>query len=147
MAILGYEVRALDFILKPVNYYSFAMKIRNAFDLINSRKSRNIILNTQNGIQKISTSDLYYAEVDGHYLSYHTKVGVFRQKVSLKELEEKLTGLSFKRCNNCYLVNLKYVDGVDRDDIQIHGDWLKISRPRKKEFLQSLANYMGGVPK
>lgn len=83
--------------------------------------------------------------MSGHYLYYHTPEGVFTQKASMKEAEDKLTALSFKRCNNCYLINLKYVDCVNKDEIQIAGEWLKISRPRKKEFLQALANYMGGI--
>lgn len=145
LAIKGYEVQALDFVVKPVSYPPFALKMRNAMNIILNRKSRNIVLNTLNGMQKISTDDLYYAEVSGHYLFYHTKQGVFKQKTAMKDLEEKLAGLSFKRCNNCYLINLKYVDCVNKDDLQINGEWLKISRPRKKEFLQSLANYMGGI--
>lgn len=145
MAIRGYEVQALDFVLKPVQYYSLALKMRNISNIINQRKSRNIVLSTPYGIQKISTSDLYYVEVSGHYLQYYTKNESFRQKASLKELEQKVEGLSFKRCNNCYLVNLKYVDGVEKDDLLIRGTRLKISRPRKKEFLRSLANYMGGI--
>ncbi len=145
MAIRGYEVHALDFVVKPVNYYSFAMKMNNAFHIIENRKSRNIVLTTPGGMQRISTDELYYVEVAKHYLFYHTKDGVFRQKASMKELEDRLAGLSFKRCNNCYLVNLKYVNCVNKDDLQVGGDWLKISRPRKKEFLQALANYMGGV--
>lgn len=147
MAIRGYEVRALDFLVKPVNYYSFSMKMRSAVNIIKRRKSRQIVLQTPGGIQKISTDQLFYVEVNGHYLYYHTPMGVFKQKAPLRELEDKLSGLSFRRCNNCYLVNLKYVDCVNKDDIQIAGEWLKISRPRKKEFLQALANYMGGVDK
>lgn len=145
MAIRGYEVQALDFVVKPVSYYSFAMKMKNAISIICNKKSRNIVLTTADGIQKISTDDLYYVEVSGHYLFYHTKDGVFRQKTSLKGLEERLEGLSFKRCNNCYLVNLKYVQCVQKDDLKVGGEWLKISRPRKKDFLQSLTNYMGGL--
>lgn len=145
MAIKGYEVRALDFIVKPVSYYPFSMKMRSAVNLINSRKSRNIVLTIPGGIQKISTDQLYYVEVKGHYLYYHTGSGVFKQKASMKELEDKLNGLSFKRCNNCYLVNLKFVDSVNKDDVEIAGEWLKISRPKKREFLQALANYLGGV--
>lgn len=145
LAIKGYEVQALDFVVKPINYSAFALKMKNAMNIILNRKSRNIVLNTVNGMQKISTNDLFYAEVNGHYLYYHTRQGVFKQKTSMKDLEEKLSGLSFKRCNNCYLINLKYVDCVNKDDLQINGEWLKISRPRKKEFLQSLANYMGGI--
>lgn len=145
MAIRGYEVQALDFVLKPVNYYSFAMKMKTAFNMIGNKKSKNIVIPTTDGMRKISTNQLYYVEVNGHYLHYHTLEGVFRQKSTMKELEDKLSGLSFKRCNNCYLVNLKYVDCVSKDDLKIGGEWLKISRPRKKEFLQALANYMGGI--
>lgn len=145
MAIRGYEVQALDFVVKPVNFYSFSMKMQSALNIIKNKKSRNIVISTPDGMQKISTDALYYVEVDGHYLTYHTANGTFRQKAPLKELEGKLEGLSFKRCNNCYLVNLKYVDCVSRDELQIKGEWLRISRPRKKEFLQSLANYMGGI--
>lgn len=145
MAIRGYEVQALDFIVKPVNYYNFVMKIKVAVNLMNRRVSKNIVLNTLNGFHKISSDQLYYVEVNGHYLYYHTTEGTFKQKASLKELEDALTGLSFKRCNNCYLVNLKYVDCVDKDDVRVGDDWLRISRPRKKKFLQDLANYMGGV--
>lgn len=145
MAIQGYEVRALDFMVKPVSYYSFSMKMRTAVSLIRKRKVLNIVLPAAGGIRKISTEQLYYVEVIGHYLYYHTSEGTFKQKAPLKELENKLAGLSFKRCNNCYLVNLKYVDSVQKDDIRIAGEWLKISRPRKREFLEALANYMGGL--
>lgn len=145
MAIQGYAVRAFDFVLKPVDFFSFAMKMRNVIQIINTKKERNIVLTTPGGIQKISTNDLYYAEVSGHYVYYYTKQGTFKQKHSLSELEEKVKGLSFKKCNQCYLVNLKYVSGVNRDDLQVAGHWLKISRPKKKEFLQALANYMGGI--
>lgn len=145
MAIRGYEVQALDFVVKPVNYYSFALKMKNAFDMIRSRVSKSIVLPTAGGMQRISADDIYYVEVSGHYVFYHTKEGLFRQKSSMKEAEEKLAGLCFRRCNNCYLVNLQHVECVNKDDLRVNGDWLKISRPRKKEFLQSLANYMGGI--
>lgn len=84
MAICGYEVRALDFILKPVNYYAFALKMRNVFNIIRSAKSRTIMITTASGLQGISTDDLYYVEVERHYLFFHTKKGDFRQKASLK---------------------------------------------------------------
>lgn len=145
LAIRGYEVQALDFIVKPISYYPFSIKMRSVINLVNSRKNINIVLTIPGGIQKISTDQLYYTEVNGHYLYYHTSNGIFKQKASMKELEDKLEGLSFKRCNNCYLINLKYVDSVNKDDVQIAGEWLKISRSRKREFLQALANYMGGI--
>jgi len=145
MAIKGYEVQAMDFLVKPVSYYPFALKMRNIVNIINNKKSRNIVLHTSDGWRKILSDNIYFAEVDRHYVSFYTNDGVFRQKSSLRELESKLEGLSFKRCNNCYLVNLKYVDAICKDDLKIAGKWLRISRLRKKEFLHALANYMGGL--
>lgn len=145
MAIQGYEVRALDFIVKPLNYYSFSLKIKSAVDIIANRKVKNILIGSAGELRRISTDDLYYAEVFSHDLFYHTKGGVYKQRAPLKELEDNLRGLSFKRCNNSYLVNLKYVDCVEKGRIRIGGEWLRISRPRRKEFLQALANYMGGL--
>ena len=145
MAIRGYEVRAFDFILKPVEYYSLSMKLKSALSVIGLKKPKNLLISVSGAVQRISTDDLKFVEVNGHYLYYHTKEGVFKQKASLKELEEKIAGPAFKRCNNCYLVNLKYVERVEKDDICIAGERLKMSRPKKKEFLNALANYMGGI--
>lgn len=144
MAIEGYSVRALDFIVKPLNYYSFELKMQSIIKSVINKVSKNIVINHADGWKKISTDDLCYVEVEGHYISYHTTNGIYKQKATLKKLEEYLKGLSFKRCNNCYLVNLKHVDIVRKDEVLVNEDWLRISRPRKKEFLQALANYMVG---
>lgn len=145
MAIKGYEVQAFDFVLKPLNYYSFTIKMRNIVEILRSRKSKNIVIHSDGMVQKISTEEILYVEVQGHHLFFHTHSQVLTQKAPLKELERKLEGLSFKRCNHCYLVNLQYVSAVNKDEVKVGDTWLKISRPRKKEFLQSLTNYMGGI--
>lgn len=145
MAIKGYEVQAFDFVLKPLNYYSFTIKMRNIVEILRSRKSKNIVIHSDGMVRKISTEEILYVEVQGHHLFFYTHSQVLKQKAPLKELERKLEGLSFKRCNHCYLVNLQYVSAVNKDEVKVGDTWLKISRPRKKEFLQSLTNYMGGI--
>lgn len=145
LAIEGYSVQAMDFIIKPITFTSFSLKMQNLLKSIQNQKQKKIVLIDEHGWKKISTDELCYAEIAGHYISYHTIKGLYRQKGSLKELEESLMGLTFKRCNNCYLVNLKYVNSIQKDEVLVGEDWLKISRPRKKVFLQALANYMGGI--
>ena len=126
MAIRGYEVQAVDFVLKPVNKYAF------------------FLVPDDGGVRKISSRELYYVEVSGHYLYYHAKSGVYKQKSPLRQIEEELTSLSFRKCNNCYLVNLRHVNAVRKEEVQIGTEWLKISRSRKKAFLEELADYMEG---
>ena len=62
----------------------------------------------------------------------------------MKDLESTLQDESFARCNQCYLVNLKYVTGIVQNTVEIAGESLQISRPKKKIFMQALANYVGG---
>ena len=83
--------------------------------------------------------------VRGHHLSFHTTQGVIRQRDSLRNWEAKLEGLPFERCNNSYLVNLKQVTAVAKDSVQVGGDWLPISRTKKKPFMNALTEYMGGT--
>ncbi len=145
MALQGYSVHALDFIVKPVSYSSFVLKMRSTLQMIVARKSVTILLVTGDGMRKIPSDQLYYAEISGHHLCYHTAFGEFSQKASLSGLEEKLTGQPFKLCNQCYLVNLKHVAEIRKDEVLVGNDWLKISRPRKKQFMEALAHYMGGT--
>lgn len=50
----------------------------------------------------------------------------------------------FSRCNNCYLVNLKHVTKIKDNTVFIGTDQLAISRPKKKNFMNDLTNYIGG---
>jgi DNA-binding LytR/AlgR family response regulator len=64
---------------------------------------------------------------------------------SLTAMEQELADKDFFRSNNCYLVNLQHVTGVQQSScIMQGGDDLTISRPRKKAFLAALSDYLGG---
>ncbi|MDF2511398.1 MAG: response regulator of the LytR/AlgR family [Herbinix sp.] len=144
-AIKGYEVNALDFVLKPINYFLFTLKMDNAIKMIKRREGKSILLFLDNMMKKVTTSDIYYIEVMKHDLYYHTIDGVIKQQGSLKDVEKILTGEPFKRCNNCYLVNLKFVSGIVQNTVVVAGESLQMSRPKKKEFMQAVADYIGGI--
>ena len=40
-----------------------------------------------------------------------------------------------------YLVNLKYVEGIRDDYVVIGDELLKISRPKKKDFMKKMVEY------
>ncbi len=144
-AVNGYEVGALDFIVKPVGYYDFAMKMARAVDAVNSRKEIDLTVYTSQSYGRISTRDLEYVEVMGHTLLYHTASSVIKGLGTLGEAEEKLSGVPFLRCNNCYLVNPRYIREVRTSMLLMRsGAELAISRPRKKEFMARLAEWLGG---
>ena len=61
---------------------------------------------------------------------------------SMAEVEKELMAYHFSRCNQGYLVNLKNVVSVNKDDVQVGSYHLPFSRSRKKAFLQELSQYL-----
>lgn len=143
-AIKGYEVKALSFLLKPVPYFAFSQEMNDSVEKIKKKKEKFILLTTDNGVVKLNICDIYYIETMKHYLIIHEKNGSHTVKFPMKRMEDELQDGSFFRSNNCYLVNLDEVSGVKGDFVIINGKELKISRPRKKEFLEALASHFGG---
>ena len=64
---------------------------------------------------------------------------------SLLKAEKDLAAYHFARCNQCYLVNLRHVRGVQDDLVQVGEERLEISRRQRTAFLAALAAYVGGA--
>ena len=145
-AIRGYEVDALDYVLKPVNYYQFSTKLSRAIQRVQRRKGGQIVLQLAGGgIQLLDTGEIYYLETRSRMLYYHTVKGEFAVRASLQSAEKQLAEYHFVRCNQCYLVNLKHVRGIENEFALVGEDRLEISRRQKAAFLTAVASYMGGV--
>ena len=144
-AIRGYEVDALDYVLKPVNYYQFCTKLSRAIQRVQRRRGGQVVLQLAGGgIQLLDTADIYYLETRDRLLWYHTAKGEFSVRASLASAEKQLAQYHFSRCNQCYLVNLRYVSGIVRDNVTVAGHSLEISRRCKTAFLAAVAAFVGG---
>jgi two-component system response regulator LytT len=96
------------------------------------------------GTQRLLLWEIYYIEVQGHKLTYHTEKGQLPGTGTLQDAEQRLHGKGFLRCNKCYLVNQKHIQTVTGSDVVLsNGEKLQISRLRKKEFMEELARSMG----
>lgn len=142
-AVKGYEVDALDYLVKPVHYGDFQLKLHRAVSRLKEAQEA-ILIQRQSGILKLKVQEIGYIEVRGHTLIFHTDMGEINGSGTLNELENKLKGKGFLRCNKCYLVNQKYIAAVQGYTlVMAQGEELQISRPRKKTFMNELAETMG----
>ena len=145
-AIKGYEVDALDYVLKPVSYGAFCTKLSRAIQRVQRRRGGQVVLQLAGGgMQVLSTGDIYYLETHDRLLWYHTTKGEFSVRASLASAEKQLAQYHFSRCNQCYLVNLQYVKAVENDFVHVNTDHLEISRRQRAAFLTAVASYIGGV--
>lgn len=140
----GYEVNAVSFMLKPVNYFDFSLKFKKALDISIMNENRNVTLNTKNGFCRISTDRIMYVEIIKHKLIYHLVDDVIEITGVLSELEVRLNEYGFLRCNQCYLVNPKFIIAVKGKEVLVGRDSLQISRPRYNQFMKDLTNWYAG---
>lgn len=143
-AVEGYSVNAFDFILKPVDYNGFAMKLERICKEFNHKNSDKFVnIKTKSGFMRVNISEIAYIEVRGHDLIYHIKNGTIVSRSTLKSVAQDLEKHYFSLCNNCYLVNLAYVRKVDKTVVLSTGDELSVSQGKRKQFMTELAKYMG----
>ncbi len=109
-AIKGYTVRATDYVLKPVSYFSFSQRLDKVIGRINRNVKKYMAVNIKGGTVKLYLPDIYYIESLGHRLIFHTLTGEYVTFGAMKEVEERLKGLNFFRCSKGYLLNLEHVE-------------------------------------
>lgn len=143
-ALQGYRVRALDYILKPIQYFAFSQTLQEALNRIKSNTTAYLHFTQEGSIRRLDSAEITYIEANGHSIIIHTKDGEITTREPLKEMEQKLDAQSFVRCNKCYLVNLAYVERVVENTVVVAGEELQISRPKRKSFVEAIAAYMGG---
>jgi DNA-binding LytR/AlgR family response regulator len=141
-AIKGYAVNALDFVLKPVNYYILQHLMERVEKLLaNREKKASFCLRTAAWPgSTYRKSTISRRKV----LNVYTETGVYHIRETMKNMETTLANDHFFHCNSCYLINLAYVSQIKRNIVVIAGHELAISRPRHKAFLEALTEYVGG---
>lgn len=140
-AVKGYEVRAFDFIVKPVDYRIFALKMRSAYESISARTDDEIWIIGKNFKKKVRLGDVLYVDINMHYLTYHTTEGNYSVYGTLDKVK-KDTNSQFVQCHRCYLVNLAHVSGIKGDRVYVGEDELLISRNKRIPFITALNEYI-----
>lgn len=122
-AVEAFEIEAVDYLLKPFDQIRFQQmmeRLRNRqTDVIETVEPKQIEADTSS-IKKlllddgekmivISPSVIYYAVPSDRMLEIYTENKVIESKLTLQELERKLTGLPFFRTHRSYLVNLNQI--------------------------------------
>lgn len=143
-AIDGYEVDAIDFLLKPLQYFQFSQRLDKAVRVCELRRGRSIAVDTQEGKLRLRLNEIYYVESQKHYLIFHARGENFRSRGTIKELMKELPGEAFALCHASFLVNLEYVERIETQQVTVHGETLPVSRSCRQGLLDAFARYLGG---
>lgn len=141
-ALDGYKVEALDYLLKPILYEDFRLKLLKAIKIINTFSDKEIMIRTKEGVTSLKESEIYYVEVNKHYLTFHTKKGLLTRRGTMESISQELSS-RFANSSNSFLVNLDYLELIRGNEVLVHGDSLPLSRNYKKTFLHHLEERKG----
>lgn len=145
-AVEGYEVKAFDFILKPVDYNGFSMKLDRICNELEHRSAGEFIsVKSKEGFVRLAMADISYVEVRKHDLIFNIKNQKIVSRGALKNIAKSLENHYFSLCNSCYLVNLAYVRSANKTVVLSTGEELPISQGKRSRFMSELAKYIGGT--
>ena len=147
-AAKGYEVQALDFILKPVEYYAFMMRMDRALRVLRRNGRRHTVVKTADGLRVIPFDELSYIEVRNHELTYHLierDAAPVTARGSLNKVEEELADGPFVRISASFLANMNHIRLIRGSELLLtNGEKLLFSRPKRRAAVQKITAYLGG---
>ncbi len=142
-AVQGYEVEAMDYIVKPFSFEVFSFRMQRILRRIERRRKEHaIVLNANDCLTKVNVADLVYVEVENHTLYYHTGKETIKVRGSMRDAEAMLLQYGFCKCSQSFLANMRYITRVDPEDLWLGSTKLHISRGNKKGLIQALTEYM-----
>jgi DNA-binding LytR/AlgR family response regulator len=145
-AIEGFELSAIDYLLKPFPFERFltaANKAKELFDAQHSNKDVSLkkdylTIKADHKLYKVQYADIKYIEGQREYVSFHTPAGRITALMSLKKLEESLPSELFIRCHKSYIINKKMVEALEGNALVIKDKSIPIGQSYKERVVQEV---------
>ncbi|MCX6250092.1 MAG: LytTR family DNA-binding domain-containing protein [Bacteroidetes bacterium] len=151
-AVEGFQVDAVDYLLKPITYAGFlkaASKVKNLIDLTANNQKESIkssadhlFVKSKYKLIRIEPDDIKYIESQHEYIKIHLINGnPVTTQLSMKAIEEQLPSDRFMRVHRSYIVNLKKISVIERNRIVFDG---KVYIPVSDQYKEKFQEYIDG---
>lgn len=143
----AFDVGAFQYLLKPVDEGKFARVFARAVEQIEAgreglRRGRALTLRSAGVSKTVPLDRIYYVESSGHKVVLHLKDGEFACYAKLRDLELELQG-QFFRIHKGYLVNLSYVEGYGKTEVELtNGERLLLSKYKYQDFVKAHLRFL-----
>jgi len=111
----GYEVQAVRYLLKPMEYDSFCKVMKAAVQNQQTEKKAVVVM-AGGELRKVYQQEIRYIEAVGHYIHIHIKQEEIVSKIPLANLYQQLDVKQFVYIHRSYVVNLQYVIQIKRSE-------------------------------
>lgn len=145
-ALEGFEVNALDYLVKPFSFERFlkaALKAKEYYEiretnLKEAASSDFFFIKADNKLVRILFDDVLFVEALQNYVTIHTPAKKFMSYLTFKAVEEYLPAEKFLKVHKSYIVAASKIDSIEANDIRIGQHHIPISRNQKDEVMEKL---------
>ena len=150
-AVEGFELNAVDYLLKPFDFPRFLKAVNKAATHMGSfersvegkveEEENFLFVKDGRKLVKVYHSDILYIQGQKDYALFKMSKGQLLSLITLRELEQQLPSSRFLRIHQSYIVNTRHIDTLTSDGVHIGGTYLNVSQSYKQAFRQFLNRY------
>ena len=145
-AIEGFNLNAIDFLLKPFEYERFLKATNKASEYISYKErpaeavttSSFIFVKSDYQIVKIDLSDISMIEGMDDYVKIFTSKKMILSNMTMKDILSKLPSSNFTRVHRSFIVSLNHIESVRNKRIKIGEKFIPVGDSFADSFYKLL---------
>ena len=147
-ALDGFEVNALDYLVKPISFERFLKASLRAKEFYEVREKNLTVtsgpaadyffIKADNKLVKLMYDDILFAEALQNYVVIHTREKKYITYLTFKSVEDYLPAEKFIKTHKSYIVSAAKIESIEGNDIRIGLHHIPISRNLKDEAMDKL---------
>lgn len=135
-ALKGFELSALDYLLKPIELGRFVQACNKAFETQANAPKRAPHIFVKDGYDwvRVSLDELLYVESEGNYLTFYETNKKTVTRMTIGEAVQQLPTADFKRVHKSYIVAVDKIEKIERHQVSIGKIQIPLAGSYKDEF-------------
>jgi two-component system, LytTR family, response regulator len=122
--VQGFEVNAIDYLLKPFSLARFTRASNKAMDRLKIRQGEQpqfLFIKTGYEEERVNIGDIQYLESDGNYITYVLKERKLLCRQTLNEALAQLPEGLFDRIHRSFIIALDKIEKLGRQEVTVGG--------------------------
>jgi len=142
-AIKGFELEAVDYLLKPISFERFLKSVNRVYDLFRQTSappaaSDHLFIKTDDKLVKISINDIVYIEAMENYVSIYTAQTRYITHTTLKSVLECITDPGFIQTHKSFVINAAKITSIEGNLIELGKHQAPVSRSMKEAVMERI---------
>jgi len=142
-AIEGFEVNAVDYLLKPFSFDRFFKAVNKVIENQSGKEVKNhedsfILIKSSKTLHKVNPSDILFIEALGDYVKVHLETSYLLTNNTFTSVLEILPELMFIRTHKSFAINFAKMNSLEGNLITINDHKIPVGQKYKAEFLNMI---------